>query len=78
MDSGPDDGVALVQLDRDHVEMLLYFSRIGEKASSNRSWRYGFRRQACCSGDEREPDCVSCQAFTAVERVLAASSPRIG
>ncbi|MGN6250265.1 MAG: hypothetical protein ACTHNS_00460 [Marmoricola sp.] len=77
MDSGPDDGVALVQLDRDHAELLLYFARIGEKASSRRSWRHGFRRQACCSGREREPECVSCQAFTAVEAVLEASGPRI-
>jgi hypothetical protein len=59
-----------VQLDRDrdHVEMLLYFARIGEKATSSRSWRHGFRRQACCSGHEREPDCVSCQHSPLSER----------
>jgi hypothetical protein len=73
MDAGRDDDAALVELDRDHLDMLLYFARIGEKASSSRSWRRWFRRGPCCSGDEREPDCVSCQAFTAVEQVLAAS-----
>lgn len=61
-----------VEIDPAHLEVLLHYARIGEVARSRRSWRHGLRRQACCSGSHREPDCIECQAFTAAEVAVEA------
>lgn len=65
-----DGGEVRVEIDRDQLEVLLHYARIGDKAGSMRSWRTKFRRQYVCAGDEREPDCFSCQAFDAAEALV--------
>lgn len=64
------DTAVRVEIDRDDLEIRLYFARIGDKAASMRSWRNWFRRQSICASDERKPDCFSCQAFTRVEAMI--------
>lgn len=61
-----------VEIDKDDLELLLWFAKAGDVAKSGRTWRTGFRKHAVCSGDEREDACPNCQAFTAAEAALAA------
>lgn len=71
-----DEARVSVEIDRDSLEMLLHFARIGDAASSTRSFRTKFRKGPVCSGDRREPDCAQCQAFTVAEAVLGRSDSR--
>ncbi|MEJ7831488.1 MAG: hypothetical protein WKF79_01105 [Nocardioides sp.] len=59
-----DEGAVRVEIDRDQLEVLLHYARIGDKAGSMRSWRTKFRRQYVCAGDEREPDCFRARRST--------------
>ena len=61
----------LVTIDRDYLEVLLWFARRGDVANAERRLRHAFRRVPICSAPEaREPDCFSCQAFAAAEKAL--------
>lgn len=59
-----------VEIDRDSLEHLLWLAKRGDVAGSQRRLRHGFRHVAVCSGEHREADCFSCQAFTAAEASL--------
>jgi hypothetical protein len=56
-----------VEIDKDALLILVWFARMGDVANSGRRLRTGFRKHAVCSGDEREADCPSCDAFTKAE-----------
>jgi len=59
--------VSKVAIEREHLEELLWYAK---RSSRWRSWRTLWRWRPACAGDEREPDCFSCQAFTAAEEAL--------
>lgn len=71
MDYDDVDGDARVEITKGELEILLHFARIGDRAASQRTWRNWFRHQSVCSGEEREPDCAQCHAFTSAEVALA-------
>lgn len=59
-----------VEMDRDDLEILLWFARYGDVELSKRSWRNWFRKRPVCSGDEREEHCFDCGVFTRAEKAV--------
>jgi len=59
-----------VEIDKDHLDTLLWFAKRGDALMAKRYWRNWLRRNPVCSGEEREHTCASCQAFAAAESAL--------
>lgn len=59
-----------VTIDREDLEILLHFARMGDAKGSQRLLCNGFRHVSVCSGEHQEPSCRSCKAFMAAESLL--------
>lgn len=59
-----------IEIDRDDLEILLWFAKAGDVAKSQRSWRNWFRKHPVCSGDQREGHCFDCGVFTRTEKAV--------
>lgn len=52
----------MIEIDPDHLEVLLELAKHGDVARS--------KRPVCSAPDGREPNCALCRAFTAAEVAL--------